>query len=95
LRCTGRGVNAAVTSTMEDDVVVDVSQLDFAAVTSTMEGDVVVDVSQLDFVDRRSLRLLGRHAEAHGKHVVLRAAKPIVQRLVESGGVVHVTAMAT
>jgi anti-anti-sigma factor len=67
----------------------------FAAVTSTIEGDVVVDVSQLDFVDHRSLRMLGRHAEAHGKQVVLRAAKPIVQRLIDSGGVVHVTAMAT
>lgn len=66
----------------------------FAAVTSTIEGDVVVDVSQLDFVDHRSLRVLDRHAEAYGKRVVLRCAKPIVARLIELGGVSHVTVAA-
>jgi anti-anti-sigma factor len=66
----------------------------FAAVMSTIEGDVVVDVSQLEFVDHRSLRALDRHAEAHGKRVVLRSAKPIVARLIELGGVSHLTATA-
>ncbi len=63
----------------------------FEAVTSTIEGDVVVDVSQLEFVDHRSLRVLDRHAEALGKRVVLRSAKPIVARLIELSGVSHVT----
>jgi len=64
----------------------------FATVTSARDGDVVVDVSQLDFVDHRSLHVLGRHAEAHGKRVVLRSAKPIVRRLIEAAGVPAVTA---
>jgi len=67
----------------------------FAAVTSTTDGDVVVDVSQLEFVDHRSLHVLGRRAEAHGQHVVLRSARPMVQRLIDVGGVRHVTVAAT
>lgn len=66
----------------------------FAAVTSTIEGDVVVDVSQLQFVDHRSLRVLDRHAETHGKRVVLRSGKPIVARLIDLIGVSHMTATA-
>ncbi len=66
----------------------------FAAVTSTVEGDVIVDVSQFEFVDHRSVRVLDRHPETHGKRVALRSAKPIVARLIELGGVSHVTATA-
>lgn len=66
----------------------------FVAVASTIDGDVLVDVSQLEFVAHQSLRVLDRHAEAHGKRVVLRRAKPIVARLIELAGVSHVSATA-
>jgi anti-anti-sigma factor len=66
-----------------------------AAVTPATDRDVVVDVSQLEFIDPRSLGILDHHAEAQGKRFVLLSAKPIIQRMIESCGVGHVTAVTT